>query len=341
LDALLAMELPLDKDSQVYLDGKDVIKVLHGLASGQASKFLFSQATVSAHADDVTLKLTACLSLSFGCAPSLDANDVDPSGSGGSAGGIDVSFLSVCLAALMALFRVPEFGYAVSAEALEVLLVATTSRLLDERLGAPQGPYANQAAAVSKALNKIAIGASTTTRRGRALSALLKLMAAPPPPPPSFGPKVPKFEPKLRVIFTKLHGRVIAEEVENASSAPFTQVDTPALLAALNGFFQVVPKRAAALEGGGSEGSYDSAVSLLKRLVLQVGTSQTVGAIRAALPPPADATPLMDVLAREMPLATHGDASSYSLNLSEQLLSLDRGSVDLAADAVKEKSSTR
>lgn len=306
---------------------------MHALASGHATKFAFSQATVSAHADDVTLKLAACLTLSFGCAPALDANDVDPSGSTGLAGGIDVSFLSVCLAALMALFRVPEFGHAVSADAFEALLVAATSRLLDERLGAPHGPYANQAAAVSKALNKIAVSASTTTRRARALSALLKLMAAPPPLPPSFGP-APKFSPKLRVVFTKLHGRVIAEEVENAASAPFTQVDTPALLAALNGFFEAVPRRDVALEGGGSEGIYDSAVSLLKRLVLQVGTLHTVGAIHAALPPPANPAPLVDVLAREMPSATQqGDAAAHSLNLSEQLQSFDRGSVDLAADS--------
>jgi hypothetical protein len=282
---------------------------------------------LSAHANAIVLKLAACLNLSFKCAPAQDASDVDPSGSG--AGGIDVSFLSVCLAALMALFRVPEFGHALSADAFEALLVTATTRLLDQRLAAANGPYTSQAPAVSKALNKVAVSASTTTNRTSALSALLKLMASPPAPPASFGP-APKFTPKLRVIYTKLHGRVIAEEVENATSAPFTQVNTPGLLKALNGFFQVVPKRTA-LEGG-AEGSYDSAVSLLKRLVLHVGTSKIVGAVQTALPPPADASPLKEVLTREMPSATHGDATAHSLNLSEQLLSIDRGSVDLAAD---------
>jgi hypothetical protein len=47
LDALLAAPQPLNKDSEVYLAGKDVIKVVHSLASGAAdAQFAFDRSTL-------------------------------------------------------------------------------------------------------------------------------------------------------------------------------------------------------------------------------------------------------------------------------------------------------
>jgi len=56
--------------------------------------------------NSVLAKLSSCLNLSFVCAEAAEDSEKDSSGSG--AGGIDVQLLSVCLAALMALFRLPE-----------------------------------------------------------------------------------------------------------------------------------------------------------------------------------------------------------------------------------------
>jgi len=134
LNGLLSAKHPLDKNSDAYLEGKDVIKVVHSLASGsEQTQFAFTRNTLVAHANDVIQKLSACLNMSFVCSEAQVSiwlsmlflvffcffvffydsviceqgeGDVDVTGVG--AGGIDVQLLSVCLAALMALFRLPE-----------------------------------------------------------------------------------------------------------------------------------------------------------------------------------------------------------------------------------------
>ena len=52
----------------MYLEGKDVIKVVHSLASGsEQTQFAFTRNTLVAHANDVIQKLSACLNMSFVC----------------------------------------------------------------------------------------------------------------------------------------------------------------------------------------------------------------------------------------------------------------------------------
>jgi len=46
LDTLLAAPHPLNKESDLYLQGKDVIKVVHSLASGADSQFAFDRSTL-------------------------------------------------------------------------------------------------------------------------------------------------------------------------------------------------------------------------------------------------------------------------------------------------------
>lgn len=54
LDALLAAAHPLNKESDVYLEGKDVIKVIHSLASGaEPSQFSFNRSTLVVNANPV------------------------------------------------------------------------------------------------------------------------------------------------------------------------------------------------------------------------------------------------------------------------------------------------
>ena len=123
LDALLSAKHPLDKNSDIYLEGKDVIKVVHSLASGtDPGLFVFDQSTLIVHTNVVITKLSSLLNMSFIChepqvrmlcnVPSSKSKSqvvqVEGEPDAAGAGGIDVQLLSVCLAALMALFRLPE-----------------------------------------------------------------------------------------------------------------------------------------------------------------------------------------------------------------------------------------
>lgn len=78
--------------------------------------------------------------------------------------------LSVCLAALMALFRLPELCREIEPQYLRDMLSCTCSRLLDDRLAATQGPYAPTAPQVVKALNKISIQSAVQVPRAVAVS---------------------------------------------------------------------------------------------------------------------------------------------------------------------------
>jgi hypothetical protein len=107
---LLAKREPLHKGSDAYMEGKDVVKVVHLLASGNAPPKLFSfnARVLAPHAAALLAHLTRLLDLAFGAGPpELDAGDDDALGNG--TGGVEVQLLTVCLAALMALFRLPEF----------------------------------------------------------------------------------------------------------------------------------------------------------------------------------------------------------------------------------------
>ena len=68
LDALLTAKHPLDKNSDTYLEGKDVIKVVHSLASGtEPGLFVFDRSTLIVHTNVVIIKLSSLLNLSFVC----------------------------------------------------------------------------------------------------------------------------------------------------------------------------------------------------------------------------------------------------------------------------------
>ena len=68
LDALLTAKHPLDKNSDTYLEGKDVIKVVHSLASGtELGLFVFDRSTLIVHTNDVIIKLSSLLNMSFVC----------------------------------------------------------------------------------------------------------------------------------------------------------------------------------------------------------------------------------------------------------------------------------
>jgi hypothetical protein len=84
--------------------------VVHLLASGDTPPklFSFSQRALGPHASALLSKLTKLLDLAFSAGPpELEAGDVDALGNG--TGGIDVQLLTVCLASLMALFRLSDF----------------------------------------------------------------------------------------------------------------------------------------------------------------------------------------------------------------------------------------
>jgi hypothetical protein len=291
LDALLCAKQPLDKNADVYLEGKDVIKVLHSLASGaEPTQFAFNRNTLVAQANPVITKLSACLNLSFVCAEAQGEGDVDPTG--GGAGGIDVQLLSVCLAALMALFRLPELCREVSPAPLRDMLACTCSRLLDERLAATAGPYAATAAQVIKALNKISIQSAVQVPRSASLSALLYLLSHPVSPSPQSSAK---FSSKIVTIFAKLFNRILTEEIENATGHPFAQVDMTTVIFALNDFFSEVPRKEK-----GNDTQYDAALGLLKRLVLHIGNDALVTSINATLPNGLG-KPLLGTLQKEIP----------------------------------------
>jgi len=249
--------------------------VVHSLASGvEPSQYAFNRNTLVAHANAVIGKLSKCLDLSFVCGEAQGENDVDVGGTG--AGGIDVQLLSVCLAALMALFRLPELCREVQPPALRDMLSCTCSRLLDDRLAATRGPYAATAAQVIKALNKISIQSAIQAPRSASLSALLYLLAHPVSPSPQSSPK---FSAKIGTIFAKLFSRILSEEIENVSGSPFAQVDLVTIVYALNDFFSVYPQREK-----GAETQYDAAVSLLKRMVLHIGLEQVMSVVATNMP---------------------------------------------------------
>ena len=78
LDALLELPHPVDKLSPVYLEGKDVIKVVHSLASGaEPSQFAFDQVALIANGNNVVHKLSACLNLAFVCGEKQDPSDAE------------------------------------------------------------------------------------------------------------------------------------------------------------------------------------------------------------------------------------------------------------------------
>ena len=161
--------------------------MIHSLASGaEPSQFAFTRATLIAHANEVVSTLSQCLNFSFVCA-AANPGDLDPLECG--AGGIDVQLLSVCLAALMALFRLPELCREIEPVALRDMLACTCSRLLDERLAATAGSYAATAAQVVQALNKISIQSAIRAPRSASLAALLFLLAHPLEPSPQSSPK--------------------------------------------------------------------------------------------------------------------------------------------------------
>jgi hypothetical protein len=292
LDALLSAQQPLDKNSDVYLEGKDVIKVVHSLASGaEPTQFAFNRSTLVSHANAVISKLSVCLNLSFICAEAQGDSDVDVHNTG--AGGIDVQLLSVCLAALMALFRLPELCREVKPPPLRDMLATTCSRLLDDRLAATRGPYAATAAQVIKALNKISIQSAIQAPRSSSLSALLYLLAHPVTPSPQSSAK---FATKITTIFSKLFNRILTEEIENVTGTPFNHVDLPTIMYALNDFFSVYSKR----EKGNGEVQYDAAVGLLKRLVLHIGRDQIMSIVNNNLGP-KQGKPLLNAISKEVP----------------------------------------
>ena len=173
-----------------------------------------------------------------------------------------------------------------------------------------------------KALNKIAITSAKQAPREASLPALLGLLAGPAPPPgPACGPTPERFAARFRGILAKLLGRVLAEEIEAASGTPFARVDLAPVLAALNGFFFLVPRRER-----GRETEYDAAAGLLRRVVLHLGADQVrnklcpphfptnrahtgalvaaqVAAMVARELPGDQGRPLADAMAREMPTA--------------------------------------
>ena len=136
LDSLLLAAHPLDKQSSEYLEGKDVIKVIHSLASGgENAQFSFSRSSLVTHANAIISKLAACLNMSFVCSEQQSESDAVAGGGSdgsGNAGGMDVQLLSVCLAALMALFRLPELCREVRAPPLRDMLACTCSRSVCE-----------------------------------------------------------------------------------------------------------------------------------------------------------------------------------------------------------------
>lgn len=222
------------------------------------------------------------------CAEST--GDVDSADTG--AGGIGVQLLSVCLAAPMALFRLPEFCREVKPPPLRGMLACTCSRLLDDRLAATRGPYAATAAQVIKALKMISITSAIQAPRSASLSALLFLLCHPVIPSPQSSPK---FRTKITTIFAKLLNRILAEEIENATGSPFGAADLPVIIFALNDFFSVFPRK-----DRGCEVQYDAAVGLLMRLILHIGSDSIVGIISDTLPG-GTCRPLLATLQKEMP----------------------------------------
>lgn len=322
LDLLLEAKQPLDKNSDIYLEGKDVIKVVHSLASGaEPTQFAFNRNTLVAHANQVIAKLSSCLNLSFICAEAQSDSDVDVSGVG--AGGIDVQLLSVCLAALMALFRLPELCREVKPPPLRDMLACTCSRLLDDRLAATRGPYAATAAQVIKALNKISIQSAIQAPRSSSLSALLYLLAHPVTPSPQSSAK---FSTKITTIFSKLFNRILTEEIENVTGTPFAQVDMSIIIYALNDFFSVYPKREK-----GNETQYDAAVGLLKRLVLHIGRESISSTITNTLG--SQGRPLLSAIQKEVPAEGRHRQASMEQGLERQ----SSQSTEFSSDSTKQE----
>jgi len=280
LDTLLSAPLPLDKESELYLDGKDAIKVIHSVASGsEPPDFSFHQPVVVEYANEIMVKVTACLDRAFTChAPILVPEEAEAFPNTGGGGGIDVQLLSVCLAALMALFRVPEICRAANTETLKAVLGTCVARLLDSRLaGTNDGPYSKNSLQITKALNKVAIQSSHQAPSSHCFAALLHLLTVKSEPPPMAHAQ---FEAKSAVIYSKLFNRIVSNEIETSSSHPFATVDLPTVFRALAHAFTAHPTRDATAF---SEVPHDAALGLLKRLVLHLGTEKVVAVVNKEL----------------------------------------------------------
>ena len=156
LSAALVAGGVADKQSEAYMEGKDVVKVVHLIASEPLPPrmFPFRRQVLFMHADTLVGALGDVADLAFSVAsPEPLAGDRDERGNG--SGGIDIQLLMVCIAALMALFRLPELCREVGQATLRKLWAVTCGRLLDKRLATKHGPYALHSQAIFKALNKV------------------------------------------------------------------------------------------------------------------------------------------------------------------------------------------
>merc|ERR1711871_624781 len=93
----------IDTSSEEYIEGKEMIKLVHSMAAGEDGALADEDhAALMANADTLAFKLQRCLRMTFRSRPA-DSDDT-----------IDIPVLSVTLAALMALYRLPDVAARVS-----------------------------------------------------------------------------------------------------------------------------------------------------------------------------------------------------------------------------------
>ena len=168
--------------------------------------------------------LTGVLSFAFTCGP----DDKDA--------GMSVSLLSVSLATLMALFRHESLSRKVSQDALALLIRETGQALLDSRLSVSSHRASSLDESTSsqmvRAINKLAVQASTGSCRHVSLQALMalqqQLMLQ-----ETETPNDTAFNRRISRIVTKLFGKVIKAEQGEVDPFSSATVDIEALICAL------------------------------------------------------------------------------------------------------------
>ena len=193
---------------------------IHGLESDEQKlrKMIESRTT------ETVEHLSGVLGYAFTCGP--EEKDA----------GMSVPLLSVALATLMALFRDESFARKVSQDALTLLIRETGQALLDSRLSVSSHRVSSldesTGSQMVRAINKLAVQASTSSARHTSLGALMSLQQQL-LLQETETPNATAFNRRISRIVTKLFGKVIKAEQGEVDPFSSATVDMDALICAI------------------------------------------------------------------------------------------------------------
>ena len=229
MEQLICKPVPIMEDDVDLLQSISVLKKFHSAVSTPADALdsdlmIMLRQKVEAKTSQAVECLTGVLGYAFTCGP----EDKEA--------GMSVPLVSVTLATLMALFRDERLSRKVSLEALVLLIRETGRALLDSRLSVSSHRASSLDESTSsqmvRAINKLAVQASTGSSRHVSLQALMmlqqQLMLQ-----ETESPNDTAFNRRVSRIVTKLFGKVIQAEQGEVDPFSSATIDMESLICAL------------------------------------------------------------------------------------------------------------